>query len=82
MSVITTATGTYYSERDDYGRTCYVDNRKRGVVVTLPKRTAHVRPAGQNYLVNLHDPQNPGAVTYHATKAEAIAYHGANAATR
>lgn len=72
----------YYTERDDYGRTCAVSRTKRGVIVTLPKRTAHVRPAGQNFMVNLHDPQNPGAVTYYATKAEAVAFHAANAATR
>ncbi len=72
----------YYTERDDYGRSTLKSRTKRGVIVTMPKRTAHLRPAGENYLVNLWDPQNPGAVTYFAKRADAVAFHAANAATR
>lgn len=74
----------YFQGRDQYGRSTYFNYSLRGIVVTMPRRTAHVRPAGENYLVNLHDGTNPGqsTVRYFKTLNAAKDFYLANAARR
>jgi hypothetical protein len=53
MNTITPA--ALWKSKDQYGRTTYQNYAIKGIVVTMPRRTAHVRPEGENYMVNLHD---------------------------
>lgn len=51
-------------------------DRDLAVIVTLPRRTADLRPAGHNYLLNVRSsqPGEPGTVTYHASRKAAKAH--------
>lgn len=83
----------WYTGRDSYGRTTHTAVTSDGVygyhslvgaLVTLPRRTASVRPEGENYLVNLwgKNPDGRGEVTYHRTLKAAKAYFATHALTR
>lgn len=66
--------------RDKYGRTVLTvfvmknyQHRPTGVVVSMPKVYREKYP-GQNYLVNNWELRGDAAVTYHAKRADAVAF--------
>lgn len=82
-ATLTRAT-VYNQGRDDYGRGTYYNYSRKGIIVVLPRRTAHVRPEGQNYLVNLHDGTLPGTntIAYFKTLNAAKDFYIQNAPVR